>query len=314
MIAARTLRRGLKAGTLLLALTTAVGCAGRQDPPSAAAATPVPTPTPGPAQVMSLHLPIEDYMLTPEQTARRGWVHGRIVEDCMKKYGLDFPVGSKPVASAADSVMYRRYGVTDPASVATWGYHLPRAKSSAVTDSAALKPSAAEQTVMFARNAERRPVTTYRGRKLPEGGCEGAAARRLGTGVGSGSGSGSDGIVAATKSDSFARSLADPRVRKVVARWSACMRTHGFDEPNPMEAGAKLPSVQRAEPDRTEIGEARADVGCKESTNLVGVWFAVESEYQNAAITGRPNEFRAARAERDAEISRITRLAHAYGA
>lgn len=308
MIAARALRRGLKAGTLLLALTTAVGCAGRQDPPSAAAATPVPTPTPGPAQVMALHLPIEDYMLTPEQTARRGWVHGRIVEDCMKKYGLGFPVGPKPVASAADSVMYRRYGVTDPASVATWGYHLPRAKSSAVTDSAAPKPSAAQRTVLFARNAERRPVTTYRGRKLPEGGCDGTAARRLGTGAGP------DGIVAATKSDSFARSLADPRVRKVFARWSACMRTHGFDEPNPMEAGAKLPSVQRAEPDRTEIGEARADVGCKESTNLVGVWFAVESEYQDAAIAGRQKEFRAARAERDAEISRITRLAHAYGA
>ncbi|MFJ9869615.1 hypothetical protein [Streptomyces sp. NPDC101165] len=308
MIAARTLRRGLKAGTLLLALITAVGCAGRQDPPSAAAATPVPTPTPGPAQVMTLHLPIEDYMLTPEQTARRGWVHGRIVEDCMKKYGLDFPVGPKPMTSAADSVMYRRYGVTDPASVATWGYHLPRTKSSAPADSAALRPSAAQQAVMFARNAERRPVTTYQGRKLPAGGCEGEAARRLDTGAGP------DGIVAATKSDSFARSLADPRVRKVFARWSACMRTHGFDEPNPMEAGAKLPSVQRAEPDRTEIGEARADVGCKESTNLVGVWFAVESEYQNAAIAGRQKKFRAARAERDAEISRITRLARAYGA
>ncbi|MFF7127736.1 hypothetical protein [Streptomyces sp. NPDC008240] len=308
MIAARALRRGLKAGTLLLALTTAVGCAGRPDPPSAAAATPVPTPTPGPAQVMNLHLPIEDYMLTPEQTARRGWVHGRIVEDCMKKYGLDFPMGPKPVASAADSVMYRRYGVTDPASVATWGYHLPRTKSSAPAGSAALRPSAAEQAVMFARNAERRPVTAYKGRKLPEGGCEGEAARRIGTGAGP------DGIVAATKSDSFARSLADPRVRKVFARWSACMRTHGFDEPDPMEAGAKLPSVQRAEPDRTEIREARADVGCKEGTNLVGVWFAVESEYQNAAIAGRQKEFRAAQAERDAENSRITRLARAYGA
>ena len=33
-----------------------------------------------------------------------------------------------------------------------------------------------------------------------------------------------------------------------------------------------------------EIATARADVACKRRTDLVGIWFSVESAYQGAAI------------------------------
>lgn len=314
MIATHT-RRWCRSVGIPLVFLTASGCA------AAAQQTAVPpagvsTPTPRPEQVTQLRLPIEAYMLTPEQSAQRSWVRGRIVGDCAKEYGLDVKVGPKPDVSAADSIMFRRYGVTDPASVGTWGYHLPRRNTPSAAQAAALRPSAAEHTVLFGRDTANKPVTAFQGRSLPVGGCTGKANAQVDPGT-SGAGAKDPGpgygqLVATTKGDSFTHSMADTRVKAVFTRWSECMRTHGFNEPSPMEAGVKLPSIQRDKPDSTEINEARTDVACKLRTNLVGVWFAVESDYQNAAIARLPKEFAALRAERDAQAAHITRLARTY--
>ncbi|MFI0367618.1 hypothetical protein ACH35V_07040 [Actinomadura sp. 1N219] len=48
--------------------------------------------------------------------------------------------------------------------------------------------------------------------------------------------------------------------------------------------GRTPPATFRSLPPQAEVKAAMADVECKYRVNLLGVMFAVESEYQNAAI------------------------------
>ncbi|MCX4690516.1 hypothetical protein OG401_40555 [Kitasatospora purpeofusca] len=58
-------------------------------------------------------------------------------------------------------------------------------------------------------------------------------------------------------------------------------------------------------PDVAGIRMAQTDVECKARTNLIGVWFAVEADYQKAAIAQQPQAFAALKAERDAQAARL---------
>ncbi|MFB6890840.1 hypothetical protein ACFCX4_16165 [Kitasatospora sp. NPDC056327] len=306
MTSAASARRARLLAPALIALA-AGGCSasgGRAAPPASPPAV-VATPTPEPSQVPELRLPVADYMLTPEQSAELKWLNTRKVAVCMKQYGLDLPVSPGPVVSNSDSLMFRRYGLTDPASAGVWGYHLPRRENA--TPQATLSP--VQQAVLLGRDATGKPLTSSNGRTVPAGGCQGKVnaelqALQLG---GQGPG-GASQLAARTKADSFSRSMADPRVKEVFGLWSECMRGAGFSAPSPVEAGADLPSVKEPKPDAAEIRMARSDLDCKARTNLVGVWFAVESDYQKAEIARQPGEFAALRAELDAQAARIAQL------
>ncbi|MGY0466455.1 hypothetical protein ACW14Y_40245 [Kitasatospora sp. cg17-2] len=310
MTAAARVRRGRLLAPVLIALAVTGCSSGQAAPPPAAdppAAAPPPavvaTPTPEPSQVAELQLPIAEYMLTPQQSAELKWLNTKKVAVCMKQYGFDLPIAPAPVVSASDSLLFRRYGLTDPASVSTWGYHLP--KRDTATPRATLSP--AENALLLGRDATGKPLTSSNGQAVPTGGCQGKVntdLRSLQPG-GQGPGGGASQLAGQTKADSFSRSMADPRVKEVFGRWSECMRAAGFTAPNPVEAGADLPSVKAPEPDAAEIRMAQTDVECKTRTNLVGLWFAVEADYQKAAIAQQPEAFAALKIERDAQAARL---------
>ncbi|MFJ4094000.1 hypothetical protein ACIPYS_20670 [Kitasatospora sp. NPDC089913] len=313
MTAAARLRRGRLLAPALLALAVAGCSAGQVASPSAPVppSVPVPppatvaTPVPEPSQVAGLRLPIAEYMLTPQQSAELKWLNTKKAALCMKEYGFDLPIAPGPVVSASDSLLFRRYGLVDPVSVGTWGYHLPRRDTA--TPRATLSP--AENALLLGRDATGKPVTKSNGRAVPVGGCQGRAnteLRSLQPG-GQGTGGGASQLAAQTKSESFSRSMADPRVKEVFGRWSECLRADGFSAANPVEAGADLPSVKEPEPDAAEIRMAQTDVECKARTDLIGIWFAVESEYQKAAIAQQPEAFAALKAERDAQAAELAR-------
>ncbi|MGW2542911.1 hypothetical protein ACWC5I_19085 [Kitasatospora sp. NPDC001574] len=305
MTAAARVHRGRLLAPVLIALAVG-GCSADQAAPPPAPASPpavVATPTPGPSQVAELRLPIADYMLTPQQAAELKWLNTKKVAICMKQYGFDLPMTPGPVVSASDSLLFRRYGLTDPASVSIWGYHLP--KRDTATPRATLSP--AENALLLGRDATGKPLTSSNGQAVPAGGCQGKVNTDLQSlqPGGQGSGSGASQLAAQTKAESFSRSMTDPRVKEVFAHWSECMRADGFSAPNPVEAGGDLPSVKQPEPDAAEIRMAQTDVECKARTNLVGIWFAVEADYQTAAIAQQPQAFAALKAERDAQAAQL---------
>jgi hypothetical protein len=81
------------------------------------------------------------------------------------------------------------------------------------------------------------------------------------------------------------KSKTDPRVVAVIKLWSECMKRSGFTYASPLDAGGDRPEwLRAATPSVAEIRTAVADVRCKQQTNLIGIWFTIESAYENGAI------------------------------
>ncbi|MGW2485701.1 hypothetical protein ACWCV9_00585 [Streptomyces sp. NPDC001606] len=312
-------RVALAGGALALAALSA--CSSPSAQPSHQTAPPVVGAIPRIVGVEHLHLPIERYMLTPRQALEYDEADDAAVRACMRRLSVPYPAAARlPAGSAAErealdayTVLYRRYGLTDAAEARTWGYHTPTAASSGTTAAKAAKVakprslSTAARGVLTGVDTSGTPLTAYRGRPVPRGGCLDEAERLLGAGGSQGPGTDTDGIVTSIKADGFERSMSDPRVTKVFSAWSACMTSRGFRMSTPMD---EVPSSNGATPSRSEIAQARADVACKARTNLVGVWFAVESAYELAAIAEHRAELDRLVKARDATIRAIARLSH----
>jgi hypothetical protein len=289
-------------GCALALATFTTSCTRPTSTSPAALPSGVPVPT-AVADISQLHLPIEAYLLTPAQSVESDWVDSAIIGTCMRRNGFNFPTRAKPVASdnagQQYAVMYRRYGVTDPMSVRTWGYHVPQAP---VSDDAAVDPTASGK---LSSPMEQRVLT---------GTCESEANRALGEADAGlqGPGTRPGDFVSTIKQNSFTDSMADPRVVSVFARWSACMGSHGYHLRDPLSAPDNLTSLDGPAPSQAETAQAEADVACKSSTNLVGVWFAIESDYQNVAITKNAQALARIKAQRDQDAVRIQQLFATY--
>lgn len=307
-------------------LLTAAGCGVHTGSGPDAGASPPATPppavtaVPAAADLGSAQLPITRYMLTPLQGAQATWLGDRAVRACMARFGFDYPQQEAPPTAAADSastysVMYRRYGVSDAALVQVWGYHLPSPAGSgspaAKTQSkSALTPSGALAEVLSGTTPEGKTISTYQGIAVPPGGCEGEGGRlfpEMTSPQGPGAGPGQP--LSVLKSDSFTDSQQDPRLQPVIAAWQSCMATAGYRVgANPLNAPIALSSLNSPKPDAAEIAMAEADVACRTKTDLAGHWFALESDYQNAAIARAAGTVQKIGQQRDAVAQRISAL------
>ncbi len=106
----------------------------------------------------------------------------------------------------------------------------------------------------------------------------------------------------------FSQTQTDHRVRAVYAAWAACMRQRGHDYPNPFKAAADAKWNMGAPPTAAEIRTAQADVACKQRTNLLGITFAVEAGYENAAIAQNPAALAALRSVLTAQARSLARM------
>ncbi|MEW2305001.1 hypothetical protein AB0958_34470 [Streptomyces sp. NPDC006655] len=308
-----TISRWTVAVVAAVALTA---CTGRQLTPPAAAGRPTP-----PASDPARHLPIEAYMLTPWQSVELDHVTDAAISACMSRYGWNYPVAQLPApdsaAVASRALLYRRYGVTDPASVRIWGYHLPHAPRNAPrTPAPAVNlsqfPPAARSTLLGAAAG---PVPhSAAGTAIPHGGCVGEAHGLIHADSASSQGPGAEpgGLIARIKQKTFERSLGDHRVTAVFARWSACMAARGYHLADPLHAADHL-SMAAPKPSRAEITQALADVACKKRTGLVARWLAVESEYQRSMMAKNAGPLAAVAAARAREAADINSLMSRFG-
>ncbi|MFJ5777717.1 hypothetical protein [Streptomyces sp. NPDC093094] len=228
----------------------------------------------------SLELPLEAYAWTDSEERTRRQGEDLLAADCMRGHGFDLAPrpayrGDKALRDA------RRYGVSDPDSASRFGYRLDPAARGPKPPEENYSP--AESLVLFGPQEGQGSRKSADGKAIPKGGCWGQALRDLA----------SDGPEVDPSDEEFADQLAvftyqasqkDPRVKKVFAAWSACMKEKGYDYRGPMEAGDDTSFQNSDTVSRREIQVAEADVACKREHNLIGVWYAVEVAYQERAV------------------------------
>lgn len=127
------------------------------------------------------------------------------------------------------------------------------------------------------------------GEKVPEGGCQGEAQRKLAKGGPNLKEFGSKGldplnVVLAMRDDSHTKGQQDPVYVKMRKAWSSCMKTAGYTYSS-FDAAWESPEwAKSATATDREKSVATADVRCRLKANYVGVTDAVNLAYEKRAV------------------------------
>ncbi|MCW2914697.1 MAG: hypothetical protein JWN52_2765 [Actinomycetia bacterium] len=303
---------------MLLIGGIAVGCGTSGGKPHAR--NPVATPTPtGPNQ---MHLPITVYAFTETQDAQYQQIRNRIIQACMGKFGFTYLPGltdqrEREIVEGRQQADSRRYGISDLAIARIYGYHLkPTSIVSGAPVTVNSLPLAERQILLGDRVGRSEPggskVLTHAGIQIPQGGCVGEADRVRDAAT---SRSDEHMLLQRIDKDNFTRSQSDSRVLAVFSRWSACMKSNGYSYADPFQAAGD----PRWDPNHfgvspNEIKIAITDIDCKLKTNLLGIEFAIESEYENLDIERNAEALGKMKAELALSTKKLEQLAVQYGA
>lgn len=261
-----------------------------------------PEATPASGLAKGLSLPLEAYMETYQDTVAVDDAERHLESECLADYGLHVtfpPAGQTPPPSADDSNMARRYGITDRAQAEKYGYGLPDAvqhqegtrmpeltkdQVEVLTGRTSIRDSPADP-------APERAPSTFRGKAIHKDGCAGWADDELGT-------RNMDfTLVSQLDGESLTRSRQTPAVRHAIAAWSTCMKGKGHTVDSPYHAVDIVTHAEGA-PSKAEIAVAVADIDCKQSTDLVRIWFAEDSRIQQQQIKDHRSALDALRTRR----------------
>lgn len=282
-------------------VVVAAGC-------GAGGASPGPVPTPAPSSMAQVELPIAAYELTDQQSAEEEYLNLRLEQVCMSRLGFRFLPGLS-AGYIADGVRIqrevdsRRYGVTDLAAVRGYGYYLPPWTAGPGTPVPVGSLPHAEQVALLGQStgqgsgSSSAAASSISRSNPPPGGCRGWSQGQLAAAGVSAQQTSATALAAQIRQDAFDKAQSDPRVRAVFAKWSACMRSHGYGYSTPFTAAADPRWNKTGPASRSEITTAETDVACKLQANVLGVDFAVESDYENAAIAKNAGTLAQAKAD-----------------
>ncbi|WP_133150537.1 hypothetical protein [Frankia canadensis] len=287
---AHRLTRWTLAAALALPAALTAGCGGGPAAPAGARPTAV-------VDASRLRLPLDRYLLSPDESALVARGYRVLLAECMDRFGLSGPP-EPPRSEGPHTWGERRYGITDLALAAQAGYRVsthppvPVARPSANDDPRTL-------TALTGRGAP-----TVNGRPVPPGGCSDETDRRLRADAPTGA---DEYLAQRLDQDSYFRSERDPRVQKAAQAWSACMRGHGLRYPTPLSAPAD-PRFRNWPVSRLEITTATTDIACKRQTNLVGIWSGVEADLQRAGIAAHRDALEKVRLTNEAQLRVVSDL------
>ncbi|MFF7973632.1 hypothetical protein [Streptomyces sp. NPDC007905] len=201
-----------------------------------------------------------------------------LARDCMKGFGLSYRPAKK---SAPGATSDRRYGISDMADAARYGYHLPPQPRDPEP-----KLGADQRRVLYGNrdgSAGKRGKLEFRGKAVPNTGCLGSAVRQLARPH-----EYPAGVTAASNisSGGFSDSMRDSGVEALFAHWSACMKENGYDYASPLEP-FRNPAFTDGRVTAEEKATAAADMACKRRTNHLESWLKAETGIQRRMIRNR---------------------------
>ncbi|MGW3957216.1 hypothetical protein ACWEKM_41465 [Streptomyces sp. NPDC004752] len=266
----------------------------------------------------NLSLPLEAYMASYEDQVTVEQAANDLQQSCMKDYGIDLTLpraGANPPPSDNDANIERRYGITDRAEAEKYGYELPPALREHTTQTMR-DLSGVEVEVLTGHTKPEPPKAPnagdpvavpgqgtkparaeYDGKKLKTGGCIGWSKDQLGVKEADPT------FVAQLAGDSLVQSMKDGEVIKAIAAWSSCMGSKGHtglaDPYKAMDQGV----TNDGEPSQDSIALAVDDIDCKAQTDLVNIWFGVETAIQNKQIADNKSQLTGIEEQHGKEIA-----------
>ena len=238
-----------------------------------------------------LKLPIDRYLWSASETTTLHQAEDAMIATCLRQFDMTLPAPPTTDDLAPESPTARRYGMTSMSEARRYGYRLPAALSAPGQQPS---PATEDDRVLGVITGA---VTTVAGKSVPQGGCAGQADREIGHGAPVG--------VADQAQDVNGRAweLArdDPRVQSGFAAWSNCMRAAGYTYPDPI--APMNDSGFSGVPTEIEKAVAAADVGCKDKTNVTGIWYAYDVAYQEALIEAHRADFAQILGEKSTQLA-----------
>ncbi|MEU7468452.1 hypothetical protein AB0A94_07820 [Streptomyces sp. NPDC044984] len=269
----------------------------------------------------NLSLPLETYMASYEDQVTVEQAANDLQQSCMKDYGIDLTLpraGANPPPSDNDANIERRYGITDRAEAEKYGYELPPALREHTRQP--MRELSGVEVEVLTGHTEPEPVEAaqgaraagplaapgqgvkparaeYNGKKLKSGGCIGWSREQLGVREAD------PVVVAELAGDSLMESMKDDKVVEATAAWSSCMDGKGHeglaDPYKAMDRGV----TSDGKPSQESIALAVDDIDCKEQTDLVKIWFGVESAIQNEQITDNKSRLTGVKEQHGKEVA-----------
>ncbi|MEV8053043.1 MULTISPECIES: hypothetical protein [Streptomyces] len=257
-----------------------------------------------------LRLPLDPYSASPVQAEILDRAQGVLKAKCMKRYGFSYAPPPLPKTDPVEGIG-NRYGISDPAVAAKFGYGGPDAGVQAEEPPLGEKesfvlngpdeldpdslPDSQEEVDALAAGGSAKIVN---GVAVPPGGCLRESFLKLYAPQ-----AGAVDIIFTQnlERESFARSRSDSRVKEAASAWSACMRKSGYEVSDPMNPGNELNLTEDLSGEEA-VATAVKDVDCKKRTNFIRRWFEVESAYQREILEREAETLKKAKAEHEARM------------
>ncbi|MFG3491699.1 hypothetical protein [Streptomyces sp. NPDC047972] len=269
---------------------------------------------------VDIRLPFDSVTDTRAEWRASAVAQNRLTTRCMARYGITYVHPDPAPVTGPDDPHRHLFGFADPVFAAAHGYDRtggvprpPRPEAPPLTDDGhtALyghRPSDPPPTTGPLSEEEARETDTgitVGGLSVPVHGCGGEAYRKLylptRTSI--------DSVFPfMLSSEAHARATADPRMRRVFARWSRCMARHGYPGiANPYEVTAVYDfGDDLGGP--AAVAAAVRDVACKQKVNLVGLGAALETAHQKQVAAEVADDLAAYRVQRAARLARAAAL------
>jgi len=265
--------------------------------------------TPTLLNTATLRLPMQDYIPSAQQLSRLGRAQRILTAQCMARYGYGYRIPELPERPSEGGENGRRYGLTDPEAAASTGYGADEANQPAkparpsmdavetlvLSGSGKLDPKTLPKTQAEAEKSGRSDGEVN-GKPVPVGGCTREGYLKLWMPAAD---SRDPMRVQDLDAEAYSRSRQDSRVVAATTAWTECMAKKGYHAKNPVSPQPELGLTPATFTSPEGVTAATADVGCKREVNLVGIWYSVESAYQNRLIEKNTELLRATGKQQD---------------
>jgi hypothetical protein len=231
-----------------------------------------------------MRLPLQDYMLAYPDEVDIENAKDKTKTACMARQGFTFsppPSGTTPGLSYDSMNMERRYGVTDASTARRYGYQAPAAHAEEPEDDTAAEEAAEGRTDAWFDALDT---------------CVAEANKKIGILY-------ETDIAADLAAESLEDTKGNLKVLAAIDNWKGCMARKNYQTgTTPQQAGEIFAqSSPTATPTTEEIQMAVADVSCKESSQVVSVWYQAETAHQEKQISDHKTELDAEKA-RNAQL------------